>query len=260
MDRKYFIGLLAGTLLVLFTACGSKKTEKTDTDSVSVLTEEQQTFDSPDLMWKDLTGNVEYVTVSTVTEGNPRIQTVDSIRFTLEGRLQFLSTKTNYGGDWMDEIRSAFIYDKDGNLKTATDKADHQMQVEVDRDEYGRITNYRRVDRNAGMDSELAFEERYLWDENDRVKRYELQGYEWGSSKTFTYDDEGRLVKATERSSDIGVETVSEETYEYVSTDAEGNWTERIVTIKRTISEEEAGQPVREKLTRKEKRSIKYYK
>lgn len=259
MKTKHLIATSGLFFLMLFSACGSNRKEADDSDSIVPPTEENIVFTSPDLSWKDLTGNVEYYVQQSITEGNPHISTTDSVRFTPNGMISFILSASSYGGDKIEEIRTAFEYDDTGKLTNATDKAVFPMLVEIGRDEQNRIISYKRIDKNSGMDSESAFEEIYLWNENGRIQRYELHGFEWSNSKTFSYDAEGRILKCVERSSDMGTETASEESYEYISFDDKGNWTERIATIDRTVTEE-MEHTVKEKLKRTEKRMIKYYK
>lgn len=130
----------------------------------------------------------------------------------------------------LDENRNRYEYDADGQFVRG-----QLPQTTVERDDKGRIVTY---DNTAfdDWDSEDFdvydfFVAHYTYDAQGRVVTEELGGWEWGTTYTYVY--EGNNVYPSSASFEGGAEGWNEEgtiTFEYSEFDANGNWTDRIVT------------------------------
>lgn len=88
------------------------------------------------------------------------------------------------------------------------------------------------------------------YDSKGRLIKVDGEGYETVYSEEFYYDNQGRVSKKVETIYCEGNEEIYETSYEYVVFDAQGNWTERMVTT----TSDWAGTR-----TSKETRTILYY-
>lgn len=260
-NSSYFHVLLLAVVLVSLNlvSCSGHKTEKSDSDSVvDEVIDPEEVSVSPDLGWKELSGNVEYAVTLTELESERGVVWIDSIRFSPAGNVEYINIASIINGHKMIDQASELRYDEQGDFIDGIDRAGQPMKIVINRDDDSRIVSYSRVASDPNFDDERAYTETFIYNSAGRIERYELQGYEWNQIKTYTYDEGGRIIRIVDKAYDLGAETVSNETIEYVSDDEKGNWTERKVKIVRTIKEDMA-EPVKETDKRVERRRIKYY-
>ena len=247
----------AAIILILASGCGQGRQDaaQADSDSIAEAVPEAETFSTPDLVWKDLKGNVESVATVYTSDEDPANVNSDSIRFNPEGRISAYYSYYTLDGKRILAEGAEFAYNAKGeNLPAkATGEADYILRIE--RDDQGRITAYSRTHPQM-TDSDTDYRETYVWDEQGRIHSQEISGWEAQSSTVNHYGPDGELVKSVTTSSEPGYESTATSTYEYTARDSHGNWTERIATD--TIEATDEGQKKNHTVRRTERRSIRY--
>lgn len=248
---------VSAAIALIATSCSSgKSTGAADSDSAAVDEEAvAETFTSPDLSWKELTGDVDNAVITRVYEGENPGTAIDSIAFTPDGKIKAIYSYYLDEGKRVLTEGVDFAYNADGGNIPATVKGDSRQQIEVKRDEQGRIVAFTR--RHIQMiDSDDSYEETYEWNEQGQLHSSELSGWETQSSTVNHYGAEGELVKSVTTVAEPGYEATVTTTYEYKGRDDRGNWTERVITDKTVASEE--GDKTEQTIKRTERRSIRY--
>lgn len=206
---------------LLTTSCGgSKQTDNTP-------------FDTADLTWAGLTGHVKECVVQSFAakeEGESRVKegpalTTRTITFNEEGLLTSDQECTP------DYTGPKYIFTTDSEMKTtAKVDGDESRTATLTRDGDGRIielTNRSTVDPEYD-DMQLSLV--YTW-VNGRVAKHSYNGWEWGADERFTFDDQGQCTNSLIESIDLGAGSDTDKEYTYLSTDEQGNWTSREVTV-----------------------------
>jgi hypothetical protein len=105
----------------------------------------------------------------------------------------------------------------------------------IERDSDGYIISF---SAESDQDSDVAFWEDLVWKDGllDKVIH---KSWEWTLTTKYEYDDNGRMLSSKSIESDMGSGAEIDETYEYISTDEFGNWTERIVKVSMSSFDED---------------------
>ncbi len=247
----------AALLLALSTACGQGKSTDAaaDSDTTTATEQEVEQFTSYDLSWKDLTGNVESMTITSIPADAPEDISTDSIRFDTEGRISAIYIfYTLYGKRHLSEGAEFSYSDDDQNLSAKKiNGAEHSISIE--RDGYDRIISYST--KNEQIDySDTSYEEIYNWNDDGRIHSSEINGWEVQAHTIYHYGDNGELIKSVTTSSEPGYESTATLSYTYIKRDNRGNWIERTVDCSTEATEEGHTQVFTSQST--ERRYIRY--
>lgn len=131
----------------------------------------------------------------------------------------------------LDTYGNVYAYDADGNFVKGTCDS-----TTMERDGKGRLMKYDNTnmawDEFSDLDIEHFFEYEFGYDDQNRVNREEIGGWEWTETYYYTYD--GKKVYPASATFESYSEGWCEEgtiQFEYTALDDKGNWTERIETI-----------------------------
>lgn len=259
MFRKNVICAAAGALALLAAGCGGGQKKAADSDSIS----EAQPTDTlalatPDLLWKELSGPVECCMMEFYDMAEPADVQADSVAYNADGSLAALATFYTSGGRLVKVTDFQFSYDGGGNSVRAADKAsspDAPMAVSLVRGRDGEIVSWEYAP-TKDVESDLAYTEDYSWNEFGLPKSRTINGWEWYSTTSYSYDDAGRRTKAVTKTSGIEYEATDTHTYRYTEIDDHGNWTEREVNV--ASEEDDEGHKTTHKSLRVERRRIHY--
>lgn len=253
------IMVIAGcVLLCAACACGRGKSGGTDSDSVCYRESGEEVVSSPDLAFKELSGPVKSAVLEFFSLDNPDEISADSVSYDDEGRVRGLVSYYRSGRDRTLVSDFRFDYTSEGEALPAPDRvAGGTLEARIGRDGLGRIVDFVcELSEDPENGDERAYREEYSWDEYDRLRSYELTGWEWTARTTYSYDAQGRRSKAVTVSSDIGFESTDTQTYSYKAFDSHGNWTEREVKV--VSEQDEDGVKSRHTSVRIERRRIHY--
>lgn len=221
--------------------------------SVASCTSENKTADSPDIRAFGLTGDVSQVYLTTVT-----LSTTDpEAELTSEASERLELSFDKAGRVTLDRYSNKYEYDADGKFKMGRTDS-----TTFTRDSLGRIDTYDNTpDDFEFLDFENYIQMKFKYDAMGRASAIEFGGWEWYTEHKFFYDkDKVYPSKMTYAGGSEGTEYKGEETYEYISFDQKGNWTERKVTSTVTESEEfSETEPKTVNSVVSEKRRIVYY-
>lgn len=243
MKRGYLFAV-AGVLAVsAFVSCGGGS-KAGDSDSVAKTEEAvEETFVSPDLEWQELKGNVASCTTVSyplMREGerfNPNRydwETTDSVTFSPDGLFTSRNQKQRSQGVEYPILDSRFDYTEDGKFIVPVPTPGQPVVWLLERDASGYITTVVCRDGNGSPENEeMQQSDTYTWEEG-RLTRHENVGYEWSTTTDYTYDETGRVAGAHSKNSDMGEDTLIDESYTYLDSDDEGNWTRRRVEVRTT--------------------------
>lgn len=110
------------------------------------------------------------------------------------------------------------------------------MSASLTYDATGRIVAQKlEYEGNAVGDGERSTE--YTYDNAGRLVRTHTLLWETDVETVYTYGAQGRLASCRETAYDYDGNTERVYTYEYVKFDEHGNWTERKVTVKTTVTQ-----------------------
>ena len=162
----------------------------------------------------------------------------------------------------LDHYGNVYEYDSDGKFV----KGRSDITV-VERDSKGRITRYENTPQtySDGEDfGEFVFNYISLdlgYDEQGRVYTEEIGSWEAGYAYRIFYEGSNIYPQRAVIDGGEGPTTVKGSiTYEYISFDEKGNWTERKVFVAQSFTEEgSSDEPTVENTERLEKRTILYY-
>ncbi len=241
MKKFMFMLVVVGT----FASC-SKKSDANESgkDSAQVeatVTESkvQASFASPDLALYNLNGLVKSV------NGSYCIADKDG---------------KEEEGQFMDY---SVTFDKDGVLQTDDVRNYNIKTSQSERDAEGRLTKIHHE-----PDEEFGGETTYEFSYKDgRLASFlnswmgEIGG---GSTATYTYDEEGNLIKVVSEGGSDGISFTYTSTYTIKEKDAKGNWTKRLIYYDEEEIQEESDDAVGVKPTisqyyRMETRKIEYF-
>lgn len=275
-DFRNLIWLVPVVILsVVAISCGGgDKGADSDTlqPSKATLAESQSDtlFMSADLEWKDLQGNVrECVTMryqafmrdSMLIAKTAIPESVDTLGFTYSGMIERIVMWAGVDAEKYQMQNTVMHYDDKGVLQRANDTSlGKEMSVEIVRDENGYISKIARIDRDLEVE---AFSDMMVW-ENGKVAEYTYAEYDMMSTWERRYDQEGHL--SSEKSTYVSVEEGGENilTYNYLSADSVGNWTEREIVSRYVSISYDLRTGVETRMTEPEtyyieRRQIEYY-
>lgn len=247
----------AALLLAISTACGQGKSTDVaaDSDTTTATEQDVEQFTTYDLSWKDLTGNVESMTITSIPADAPEDISTDSLRFDTKGRISAIYTFYTLDGKRHLSEGAEFSYSDDGQNLPAKKVNGAEHSISIVRDRYDRIISYSTT--NEQMDySDTSYEEIYNWNDEGRLHSSEINGWEVQARTIYHYGDDGELIKSVITSSEPGYESTATLTYTYIKRDNRGNWIERIVDCSTEASEEGHTQVITSQST--ERRNIRY--
>ena len=202
------ISILALSAVVLFAACNPK-------------------YNRNDARTFGLKGDVKEVHLSEVVPSEPGdpMPEDDSLD---QDRLEM--TFDERGRVTLDPYGNVYEYDGEGHFLGG-----QVPNTEVVRDTHGRLVSY----DNTSFDDfeDIRFDigsfsiTRYTYDGKGRPVTADINGWEWGTIYTYTYDG-GKVypASATFEGGSEGWNEAGKVTYTYTGFDAKGNWTERNVS------------------------------
>lgn len=236
--KKFMFMLLAASTL----ASCSKKSEANESGKDSAKVEAATTeakaevsFASPDLALYNLNGLVKSVSGSYCNSDKDGKET--------EGQF----------------MEYSIAFDKDGVLQTDDVRNYNIKTSQSERDAEGRLTKiHHEPDEDFGADTSYEFgykEGRLVSSLNEWMG--EISG---GSSATYTYDEEGNVVKVVTKGDSDGISFTYTYTYTIKEKDAKGNWTKRLVYYEEEESSGDAGEKLSvSQYYRMETRKIQYF-
>ena len=189
-------------------------------------------------------------TTSTEEQGDPWLES-DALEMTFDecGRV----TKDGLGG-------CVYVYDQEGNfIKGFSEK------TLMSRDAEGRIVSYINTNVEGQEYSDIDFEhyisKSFEYDDLGRVAKATYSGWEWMMDYTFEYFGGNVYPKVMKYSGPAeSLEIEGTVTYEYDKFDQYGNWLERHVTWDEVIRDcGDEGQPEKSQDVYLERRTIIYY-
>jgi len=189
-------------------------------------------------------------TTSTEEQGDPWLES-DALEMTFDecGRV----TKDGLGG-------CVYVYDQEGNfIKGFSEK------TLMSRDTEGRIVSYINTNVEGQEYSDIDFEhyisKSFEYDDLGRVAKATYSGWEWMTDYTFEYFGGNVYPKVMKYSGPAeSLEIEGTVTYEYDKFDQYGNWLERHVTWDEVIRDcGDEGQPEKSQDVYLERRTIIYY-
>lgn len=240
-----------------FASCGSGGAGASDSDSVKAAEKaDTLAMQTPDLAWKDLSGNVESCVLEYYDMSAPKDISADSVAFTPEGNVASMVSYSVWDGRKASTLDVSFLRDSGGKELPAADRASEEgLVVSLERDGDGRIVSFSR-NRPDGDYTESAYTEYYTWDEDGRPASFEINGAEWTTRVKYEYGADGRLAKSVAVSSEYDYEATDTQTYVYKAEDARGNWTEREVSV--VSEQDDEGRKTTTRSLRVERRRIRY--
>ncbi len=216
-------------------------------------------YDQTDARTFGLAGAVKEVRIS-VTNLSPANDEERANPVISDNKLQMSFNER--GQVTLDHYGNVYEYDSDGKFI----KGRSDITV-VERDSKGRITRYENTPQtySDGEDfGEFVFNYISLdlgYDEQGRVYTEEIGSWEAGYAYRIFYDGSNIYPQRAVIDGGEGPTTVKGSiTYEYISFDEKGNWTERKVFVAQSFTEEGSNdEPTVENTERLEKRTILYY-
>lgn len=215
MKALRIISVMALSAIVI--CCANTSTQKTESETekdsaTSVAAKE--TSDTPiDVKSLGLVGNVKKVTVTVsdlTSEGeiNPWEDHTQSLEFDENGRVL------------KDRFDNLYEYDDKGNfIKGVSEKS------KMRRDEKGRVIfyeNWKDEEDDGGFTININY------DENDRMTKVTIVGWEASVDQIYTYSDDHIYPDSGNwEAEDEGDHYSTVMTYTYKKFDSHGNWTER---------------------------------
>lgn len=177
-----------------------------------------------------LLGDVKqvYLTQSIVSSTDEDLAEV--VPTTGEERLEF--TFDAEGRITLDTYGLPYEYDADGAFVRGIGK-----KTVLERDTEGRLASYDNMhveeeDDYEDLDIESFFSYTFEYDNQNRVSKEEIGGWEWCDTYEYTYEgDKVYPVSATFMSGSEGWNEEGDIQFEYTAFDAKGNWTERLETF-----------------------------
>ena len=205
-------------LATIFVCCANtsmKKTDETATKDDATSVEMKDASDTPptDVRSFGLVGNVKEVkvTVTDITSGTPDEPWEDAVQ-----RMEF----DKNGRVVKDRFDNLYKYDDKGNFIYGVSE-----KSKMRRDEKGRIVFYENW---KDEEDDEGFTIKIEYDENDRMAKVEIAGWESTVEQTFTYtDDHIYPDRVNWEAEDEGDHYSTVMTYTYKKFDSHGNWTER---------------------------------
>lgn len=152
-----------------------------------------------------------------------------------------------------DPWGGVYVYDADGNFtKGVTTKS--KMQ----RDDKGRVSNYSQANDE---EDDAMFHNTFTYDEQGRLVKVERSYWEMTIEEKFTYEGDNSYPARREfLKNDEGTTVESTTAYRYTKFDEKGNWTERELRIAGSETEEgEEDYSTRWSNAMFERRTISYY-
>lgn len=270
---RYLSGSLALAGMMMLAACGQKEEKKADTDSVvKVVTEEEELeeFSSPDLGLWNLTGPVSgavfysYEVKDSTAQPDPMLTIgMDSVTYNRQGLITSMVSGSILKGKTEIASDLRFNYDEDGRFTSGTEATSGSAhKVKLSRTSGG----YLQVLQVLGPDGELSTSDSYYrlteWVAGTMYST-QIEDSEGTIRSTYTNNADGMPEKVVTKISDMGGETRIEEDYRYTEFDKYGNWIERRVIERTTITEGEADgtnqKTTNHLLYRLDRRNIYYY-
>lgn len=259
--EKIFIVIVVIIGISAVSGCGeTKKKEKKAADTSSIWDEEPEEiedtlFESPDLNWQELKGEVETVVVETGDFDDKTLHYVDTFKFDENGRATLINYGTMYTGEnRVDDQRIKIKYADDGSMSKIEDAVNTDLRVNLTRNGNGEMEMIDYVMKSGGS----SMREAYFWNGVGNLDRYENFGEDWKHIKTYKYDDQGRLNKMIEKLINGTKQALIMEDVEYVSFDDRGNWTERKIKGERSITDTPTDTPRKDRVSLTQKRKITY--
>lgn len=223
------------TLALITTACSGNSKENgndsvtADTTEATMRQEEKvDTFYSPDLAMHELHGHVKECLVETSDAKLKDGKFETKGKWEKGGALLF----SDNGFIAKDEFFT-YAYLDDGKIKAEHNKNKGSFG-KVKRNKNGQIV---KMEYDDPKDETMTWKTEYVWNKAGHPGKESSLGWEWGLNTKYTYNDDGLLTKLVEESDDMGTATTATTTYEYVSFDKNGNWTERNATA--TVADKE---------------------
>ena len=251
------------TLALITTACSGNSKENgndsvtADTTEATMRQEEKvDTFYSPDLAMHELHGHVKECLVETSDAKLKDGKFETKGKWEKGGALLF----SDNGFIAKDEFFT-YAYLDDGKIKAEHNKNKGSFG-KVKRNKNGQIV---KMEYDDPKDETMTWKTEYVWNKAGHPGKESAIGWEWNYDTEYTYNANGYLTKSVETSGDMESTDTTTITYEYVSFDKNGNWTERNSTVKivskMTDSEISVGQPAvsSEKRYYSERRKITYW-
>ena len=152
-----------------------------------------------------------------------------------------------------DPWGGVYVYDADGNFtKGVTAKS------KMNRDAQGRVSNYSQANDE---EDDAMFHNTFTYDEQGRLVKVERSYWEMTIEEKFTYEGDNPYPARREfLKNDEGTTVESTTDYRYTKFDDQGNWTERELRIAGSETEEgEEDYSTRWSNAMLERRTISYY-
>lgn len=232
--------LLVMSVVLVLSSCGGNKPQNNDTilgdTIVNDKDEEQIVFESPDLRWKDLCGNVKRCvnmrfsafkrdSVYVAKSVNP--ESYDTIYFNPKGQVERIVMIANYNDEDLLIQNTTLVYDENGECVEGYDmlSQDEVFNVSLSRNEDGYLIELLRLRPD---DDVVVFGDEVEWKDN-RISKYTYIEYDMSSTWQRKYDEQGKLIE--EHTTYVSVEEGGENNlkYGYLAVDSLGNWTERYI-------------------------------
>lgn len=176
-----------------------------------------------------LLGDVKEVYVTQSIESSTDEDLAEIVPTTGEERLEF--TYDADGRITLDTFGLPYEYDADGAFVGGSGK-----KTTLERDAKGRIVSYDNThvedeDDYEDLDIESFFSYVFDYDNQNRVVKEEISGWEWCDTYEYTYEgDKPYPASATFVSGAEGWNEEGDIKFEYTAFDDKGNWTERLET------------------------------
>lgn len=175
--------------------------QASDSKQISEVTPHSR-FTSPDRQLHDLAGNVKKVA----------IYSIDT-----EKDWQYVLGQ----GDWG---LIEYEFDQKGMIKR-TDIHDDYKYIRNDNNVLVKKEKYI-------SDFGISISEEFQYDENGSLTKKIINGLEWVGNEIYEYDHKGNCISVTRTAEGEGIYryNVTEQKFDYISRDNQGNWTKRYIT------------------------------
>lgn len=242
---RTFLFLAISAVLICCANTSAKKTDATAENAGAPSVSASVAENTPtDVRGLGLVGNVKEVSV-TVREispepGEPYVDSTQVMRFDEKGRVL------------KDRYDNLYKYDDKGNFIFGLSE-----KTKMRRDEKGRIVYY---ENRQDEEDDLGFHINFEYDDNGRMSKAKMQGWESTVDEAFTYTGDNIYPdRFNAESEDEGDHYSLVVDYTYKKFDDKGNWTEREVhsVSKHTVVDEDTEETYETKSL--EQRVIQYY-
>lgn len=120
-----------------------------------------------------------------------------------------------------------FFFDENGTMTKGYAYNKDAPGPKLVRNEKGQIEHFEEYFKQM----DFTFVDKFTYNENGNIDVDEVLGYEGHTKTTFKYDENCTLTSSETTQSGEGVMIVSSSTYTVVDTDAQGNWTRRLMKM-----------------------------